>query len=143
MVVARISCSCLCEQRLLRVRTAIFDLEWNPRIIRLFRLVDRDFFVGAAPTHPHQRFVDGNTYKPRVKARITPEFRQVLERFYERVLHNVLGILVVASDVLGQAKHFSLVAFDQLLKRALGSTLRTGDNALLIPFRESIGGWHW
>lgn len=93
----------------------------------------------ATPANLHQRFVDGDAHEPCVKARISSKVRQVLERFYERVLHNVLGVFVVASDVVGQEEDFLLVAFDQLVERGLGSALGSGDNVLLIPFRESVG----
>ncbi len=98
---------------LLRIGRPIGQIAGNAALFGLDVLVDRNHLAGAPLAQPHQAFVDRNPHQPGVKLRIALKLLELFVRLQEGVLHDVLGILAILRDVLGDAKELALVLADQ------------------------------
>ena len=70
---------------------------------------------GDAP-QTHEGFIDRNPDQPRIKFRLALKLPQVLERLQERILDDVLRILLILCNVLSDAKYVTVVTPHQLLE---------------------------
>ena len=94
--------------------------------------------------HPRERFVHRDPREPRREARLSAEFREVLEGSNVGVLHHVLGLVIVAGDGARRAKDANVVAPHERFERASISSDDARDD-LLVADRgcgDGLMGFH-
>ena len=61
---------------------------------------------------------NGDAVEPRVDLRLAPEVGHAPEGLDEDLLRQVLGVVMVAGEVVGESEQGTLVLFHQLVKRS-------------------------
>src|SRR5882762_4415897 len=83
-----------------------------------------------------KRFIRGDAHKPSVKAGIFLEILEVRVRLEEGILHGVLGVLAIPSNVHGQPEDFRFIAVYQLFEGMRIATLGGGHQQVFVVARN-------
>src|SRR5262245_56366553 len=82
--------------------------------------------------------IDGDGMYPSVKARLSTEAANGAIRFREDFLEEVIGVLVVRGHVIDESVEPRAVTHDELIERLGLTSLCTGDQFVIVGFRNCI-----